>query len=208
MALLGSLDRNQALPAFAQVEEAVKKLPDSNIRDVLLSQLATANGSLTQLRDDVAKWFDDAMDRLAGQYKRRMRFYTFWIGVLLVAVLNADTFLVAQALWKDGTLREAIVKAADRAVAVEPPSVSGAGSRDLGAALDNLRKAAEATRPLPLGWDDAQRSEMARPGLGWPVKLLGWLLTAFALSLGAPFWFDVLSKFMRVRGAGDKPERT
>lgn len=30
--------------------------------------------------------------------------------------------------------------------------------------------------------------------------VLGWLITAFALSFGAPFWFDTLNRFMIVRG--------
>jgi len=33
----------------------------------------------------------------------------------------------------------------------------------------------------------------------WLAKLLGFALTATAVSLGAPFWFDVLNKFMVVR---------
>ena len=37
---------------------------------------------------------------------------------------------------------------------------------------------------------------------GW----LGFLLTAFALSLGAPFWFGVLNKLVQLRAAGPKPE--
>jgi hypothetical protein len=39
------------------------------------------------------------------------------------------------------------------------------------------------------------------------VKFIGLLWTALALSLGAPFWFDVLSKIMNVRGAGEKPAK-
>ncbi|UXX78125.1 hypothetical protein N7E81_12225 [Reichenbachiella carrageenanivorans] len=35
--------------------------------------------------------------------------------------------------------------------------------------------------------------------LGWP-RLLGYLITALAISLGAPFWFDILNKLMRLRG--------
>ena len=31
------------------------------------------------------------------------------------------------------------------------------------------------------------------------------LITAIALSLGAPYWFDLLSKIVSVRGAGRKP---
>ncbi len=37
-------------------------------------------------------------------------------------------------------------------------------------------------------------------------RLLGFILTALALSLGAPFWFDLLNKLVSIRGAGVKPE--
>ena len=33
------------------------------------------------------------------------------------------------------------------------------------------------------------------------------LAAAAALSLGAPFWFDLLNKFINLRGAGQKPAR-
>lgn len=36
-------------------------------------------------------------------------------------------------------------------------------------------------------------------------SLVGWLITALALTLGAPFWFDLLTKFMSLRSAGAKP---
>jgi hypothetical protein len=35
---------------------------------------------------------------------------------------------------------------------------------------------------------------------------IGWLITALAISLGAPFWFDLLSKLMRIRGALKKDD--
>jgi hypothetical protein len=77
---------------------------------------------------------------------------------------------------------------------------------------------------LPIGWyraGDATKDELARfrkdnflvipadaNGLGQTVlfHLFGWLLTAIAASLGAPFWFDTLNKFMSVRAAGKAPE--
>jgi hypothetical protein len=37
------------------------------------------------------------------------------------------------------------------------------------------------------------------------LTLLGWLLTILAISLGAPFWFDTLSRLSRLRSSG-KPE--
>lgn len=39
------------------------------------------------------------------------------------------------------------------------------------------------------------------------TKIPGWFVTALALSLGAPFWFDILSKLINIRGAGVKPDR-
>jgi hypothetical protein len=36
--------------------------------------------------------------------------------------------------------------------------------------------------------------------------LLGWLITAAAASLGAPFWFDMLKRVVSVRSAGKAPE--
>jgi len=38
-----------------------------------------------------------------------------------------------------------------------------------------------------------------------PDHIVGWILTAIAASLGAPFWFDTLNKFMNVRAAGTSP---
>jgi hypothetical protein len=40
----------------------------------------------------------------------------------------------------------------------------------------------------------------------WLAKILGILFTTIAVSLGAPFWFDVLNKFVNLRSAGDRPE--
>ena len=53
---------------------------------------------------------------------------------------------------------------------------------------------------VPLGWShDTSPHNVCWDGVG---KMLGLLVTAFALSLGAPFWFDLLGKVSNLRGAG------
>jgi DNA-binding transcriptional regulator YbjK len=37
-------------------------------------------------------------------------------------------------------------------------------------------------------------------------SLIGWVITALAITLGAPFWFDLLNKFISIRAAGKTPE--
>jgi hypothetical protein len=64
-------------------------------------------------------------------------------------------------------------------------------------------------RAFPLGWTNETFPNVAL----WPVagflffKLIGIGATALALSLGAPFWFDLLQKIMNIRGTGPKPVR-
>ena len=56
---------------------------------------------------------------------------------------------------------------------------------------------------FPIGWEEANRPSGTG---GWAAAGVGWLLTAIAISFGAPFWFDVLGKVSNLRAAGHKPE--
>ncbi|MBX7257854.1 MAG: hypothetical protein K1Y02_15945 [Candidatus Hydrogenedentes bacterium] len=56
---------------------------------------------------------------------------------------------------------------------------------------------------LPLGWKG--ESIRLHDWKALLVKAVGLLISAFALSLGAPFWFDRLKSIMQIRGAGISP---
>jgi len=78
---------------------------------------------------------------------------------------------------------------------------------------------------LPIGWtvsalphygercvqDDGKPctlGELVGHGDSWLnllIALLGWVITAFACTLGAPFWFDALSKLVKLRSSGAPP---
>ena len=199
MALLGSLDPTKPVPGFADMESAIRHLPDSNIRDVLLAHVGSVGQDVTRLRDGVATWFDQTMDRLSGVYKRKLKIISFIVGFLLAIAVNADTITVANALWHDNVLRDQIVQIASR---TPNPDLLATGPQK-----EPSMSAVEAIRPFPIGWN------FSKPDgdlLGWKglLKLGGLLLTAVALMLGAPFWFDLLSKFIHLRGTGNKPTRT
>jgi hypothetical protein len=56
---------------------------------------------------------------------------------------------------------------------------------------------------FPVGWEESNRPHGVD---GWTVAVAGWLLTGFAITLGAPFWFDVLGKVSNLRAAGRRPD--
>ena len=81
--------------------------------------------------------------------------------------------------------------------------VEKATDEDLKKMYDDLQKSIDdSSAILGLGWSDATcRTWCDRPF----TTIVGWILTAFAISLGAPFWFDLLNKIMMLRG-GKKTE--
>ena len=71
---------------------------------------------------------------------------------------------------------------------------------------------------LPIGWSSVDDIQRKWPGSnvfdsgGWVDQLrwhfFGWILTALAISLGAPFWFDLLNKFIVIRSAVKPHEKS
>ena len=56
---------------------------------------------------------------------------------------------------------------------------------------------------LGLEWDDYKFT--SNPFTDIIKSLFGWIITALALSLGAPFWFDLLNRLMKLRGSVATP---
>ena len=80
--------------------------------------------------------------------------------------------------------------------------------QDFRASLEELKgllnnEIAEIRRPLGLGWEGVQLRSLTTYDL--ISKILGFILTALAISMGAPFWFDLLKKLVNIRSSGARP---
>src|SRR5262245_22049328 len=189
------------------IRAAIKKLPDdSDIRRTLLLLLDEAKSDLGKLQESVEAWFNNAMDRASGWYKRRTQVIIFVIAVVVTSVGNADTIQIAKTLANDAALREALVAQAQEFAKNPPPASQGPGaqpqtSTSAGAAIIRENAATLQNLGLKLGWQDESRAR-----IDWVNKIFGLLLTALAVSMGAPFWFDMLNKIISVRSAGKAPK--
>ena len=224
LALIASLDPAKPLPVILDIQNTVKNLPASRIRDVLLSSLTEAGTDVDKLRTSIATWFDDSMERLSGAYKRQLKWISMLVGLIVTIAFNADSFNVAVTLWSDQDRRASIVAIATQ-VAQEPLSDVPKGV-DKAKLYETINKTEDTLRSLPIGWNCSGNSaprtspsdqtpmslgswECAKKNLTTltPMQVLGWMFTATALTLGAPFWFDLLQKFVNLRGAGGRPKR-
>lgn len=319
------------------MRQMISQIADVQLQKTLTVLLDDAAHNVEKFKENIEVWFNNAMDRVGGWYKRRSQLTTFVLALLLTIVLNVDTLLIVRHLNTQPSVRDSLVAQA-KAFAEHPPaglqvtrSTSGSGSdpqsssssennlpqsaleveggtaatgtislgkpvADIGeitlSSSDNIVKvnpttvavkkgdtsipfsittehietpkfvhitasgAAEGRATvlihepretefqsiqsqlnqlsLPIGWFSASAENLARDAaqntfrernllvlprrsLDWTnywsdwlrnisFHGIGWLLTALAASLGAPFWFDMLNKVMSIRSAGKAPE--
>ncbi len=181
------------------------------------------------------KWYDDTMDRVSGWYKRQTQWILILIGFALAAAINIDTIAVYRTLAKDKKAREQIVQMAIEAnkqyasivdtlrKKTRDTSQITSYKTERGDSTVNtitrtitqnpsdtfllknyqnlMKESDEAQTVLGLGWSKPNKYQSS----GWFIVFLGWLITALAISLGAPFWFDLLNKIVQLRSAGPKP---
>lgn len=171
-----------------------------------------------QLEQELAVWFNRSMDRASGVYRRNAKGIALLIGFLTATLINADTFHMVDRLSKDSLIRTTISQTAEQSVRrnrTAPPAAPSAASPPSTTPQAELVQVREAVNtaleelPLPVGWHPANlQPEAGQPSsVVWLKRLLGWLITGVALSMGAAFWYDLLQKVMQVRGTGRKPER-
>jgi hypothetical protein len=181
---------------FEDIENGIKKdLPPGGLQTALLSVLQGSEKTVEGAQAAIEAWYGDHMDRVSGWYKRKTQLWTVIVATLVTVATNADTLHVARRLWLEPALRSQIVESAR-----SQPSAPAAEAKPTGAAAS--QQAAD-TLGLVLGWQDAGD---LKDGKLWLQRIIGWLMTILAVSLGAPFWFDVLNKFMSIRSSGKSPE--
>jgi len=187
----------RADPSFDQLKAAVETLTNTRVKDSLMPLLATAEGKVEKFRLNVEAWFDSAMAAVSGVYKRWTVVITLGVALVVSVGLNADALAIINHLSQNPDARKALVDQARTELGAAPAPAAASAAPQANATL----KAAG----LPLGWDarDGQDPWDGRP---WWSKLIGLLMTTIAVSLGAPFWFDLMGKLVNLRFSSPKPQ--
>lgn len=201
----------QAPVTLQPLREAVAapgNVSNEEVRTAVLALMDASGNDPARFRENLESWFNSSMDSVSGWYKRRTQVLILALGFAIAVAVNGDSILTMQMLWNNSDLRSSMAAQA----------VQAAGQAN--DATARQRAAQIQVSGLPIGWNG--QDELHRPPwvlgtwsamLGWSwhlfaVHWLGWLITGFAISLGAPFWFDLLNKFVVVRSAVKPQERS
>jgi hypothetical protein len=196
------------------------KFRDNKAGEALYTLALDAKRDIDVFQQNLEHWYNDGMDRVSGWYKRYTQTALIFIGLVLAIVFNVSSVRVAKTLWVDRDVRQAMVNAAQSYVSKTPEKPTAA-TGDAAALKQQLQNNVNALNEvttstlLPVGWKHSFRDhwnyladEPVNAAQSALAALGGWLITALAISFGAPFWFDTLNRFMVVRSTVKPQEKS
>lgn len=206
------------------LRDGIKSIKAPSVRTSLCAVLADLKPTLATDQQKIEAWYDDSMDRVSGWYKRRTTFWIWLLAVTVTLALNADSIQMSRKLWINQAVRSAVVESArsraqrERPEALLPLAVHNEANAPKKATAvlphnnDVLTAEEQAELSQLTGWSDDIKLWSRKRGwsLTWYTlaHIVGWMLTIVAISLGAPFWFDTLNRFMNIRSAGRAPDES
>jgi len=189
----------------------------------LKSLWVDAQGDVKEFANLLEQWFDETMERASGWFKKKTQFILFFIGLTLAVIFNIDTISIVGKLSKDPKLATQLADNASvyiqnnkeilnqhlvlqdstenkEVYKDQLDSIITRSNKLINTANDLVQGSInDSNKLLGLGWSNDPND------FCWWRNILGWIITALAISLGAPFWFDLLNKFMKLRGSVASP---
>jgi hypothetical protein len=172
-----------------------------NVGRALTALVDAASNDVPKVRENIEAWYNNSMERVSGWYKRRAQTIIFCLGFMVAIAINADTIGISANLSRDKAVRDSLVATAQEYAKQLSPT--GKPEEKIKENIQEIKSLG-----LPLGWSRANPLSWPVTTERWILKIIGWLITAVAISLGAPFWFDLLNKFMAVRSSIRPKERS
>jgi hypothetical protein len=156
------------------------------------------------------------MNSVSDAYKRKLRWVLIGLGLLVSVSFNVDSLTIFNTLKDDPEVRASVVAQVADFLELEI-SISDSSTEDsvniaaLRAEIDSLRSTQidQLNASLGLGWKPSKDEKRGRLKksiniefnnlMQGTLKIIGWIITALALSLGAPFWYDTLRRVVNIK---------
>jgi hypothetical protein len=139
-------------PTVDHLRKAVATLPNDRLRRAVQVAIDQAQGDIVAVKKNLETYFNSAMDRVSGWYKRRTQIILFFIGIVMAVVLNVDAVYVADRLGQDKALRQAVISQAQKLVPDDKTANSGAALKKLQEESFDQLRGQLVTIGLPVGW--------------------------------------------------------
>jgi hypothetical protein len=180
----------------AEIQQRLNGLPanQDQLKQALTSLLKTAGGDVETFLAATEEWFNQQMERVSGSYKRWAKRWVIVIATAVVLAGGFDSIAIARTLYANDAIRASIVQSASERKLCQPQDPADVCAKNAQAFFT--------ASDLPIGWSEPSPADGK---WGWPLKILGLLISIGAASLGAPFWYRVLDRVGSLRNTGRTP---
>lgn len=173
--------------------------------DQLKFFLEDSNQDLEKFKERLQLWFKEMTIRSIGWYKRRVQVILFAIGLVISTIFNVDTLAITQKLSQDDEATTQLVQLANTdSYAEYIKNRPDDKQKQMDAYKTLSAKAFETQQILSLSRCDGEKGTCTcfeKYFFGGYSNFIGCLLSALAISLGAPFWYDLLNKLMQFKAS-------
>ncbi len=186
-------------------------------------KLKRDNPQLQDFREELESLFEKVEERTIGVYKRNAKGVSFLIGLILAASLNVDFFYIVDKVARNPQLATSLTENAeevfDNNISAYQAYQGCGDDKKTDECQQTLRTFEQGVREsIPetnlseiFGLRNPRNNSEPKVNNGEPknknrlmsilVHIPGWIISAIAMAMGAPFWFDLLGKFLNVRNA-------
>jgi hypothetical protein len=180
--------------------QGIQRLPSEGLRRGMQAILRNASPG-RELRA-IELWYNEVMDGASGAYRLRTLFIVILVAAAMVVPVNFDAIRISNHVARRSMIEKLLEARLQSATKVDTATAKGvAPSRDMAVDTASLQALA-----FPIGWSGESTEVLAgkvkQPS--WTLnrllmKVVGLLTSILAITLGAPFLFDLLNRFMVVR---------
>jgi hypothetical protein len=218
--LLGDLQAKVAADLAAKPGDAALTKLDADLKAVATSFTALhqkVDETVAPLRvklKEIEDWYDTVMQSFEERYNRGMKTYTFVISLIVAIWLNASIFTIYQNVATNDTLRATIVSEGEarlahyRQLLTLPEAAAPAEQQRIKDLIKSESDTIEARaaeyaafgfKTLEQEFVDMPDKSLSSQAKHVAMQSLGWLITAALLTVGAPFWYDLLDSLFGIK---------
>ncbi|QQR97772.1 MAG: hypothetical protein IPK18_13195 [Sphingobacteriales bacterium] len=182
------------------LQTTINNLPESPLKtkltEILLLLNENGNANIQNFKIEVSNLFNNYMNSVTVIYKNSTKVFIFIISLIITISLNVDSIKLFKYFYNQPEARQVVISYAEKNI------VNNDTASKFNFTITDSAKIAEFKEKKDILLNDIIGFDLpigACVCKDKSVNIFGLFITVIALTLGAPFWYDLLMKLINAR---------
>ncbi|MEA5521680.1 hypothetical protein [Limnoraphis robusta] len=214
------------LDDLTKVADKIKESPlPEKLKNEIIIVLRNANAKVVEpekkfetLQQEIETWYQNSTEYASRLYQKKAIILSRVVALLLVIMFNIDTVNIIDHLSKSEVLSSTfsstvmgVIQSSDRSDYCSENDETLDFKTCMEGIEDEVKTILDRVDNLPIGWNwsDPWKEQFTPLNSGNVINAVtGWIISAIAISMGAPFWFDILKKLTRIKSENSSKDES